>query len=218
MFSSWWNFWSFPKCLFNFISFFFFFFFFCPFRVAPTHMEVPRPGVELELQLPAYATATATPDPSHIFDLHHSSQQRWILNPLSEAKDRTWVLVVASQIRFLWATAGTPPIGLNKRTAMINLVRILLCACVRISLGSLFRMGFWGNAVCCWRCQSCALSPPIMRVPVAHTLDSHSYCQLCFTSPIAIGGKRYLFVVFNPHFPDYQWDLVADLSCRFSHL
>ena len=38
------------------------------------HMEVPRPGVELELQLPAYTTATTTQDPSHICNLHHSSQ------------------------------------------------------------------------------------------------------------------------------------------------
>ena len=43
-------------------------------------MKIPRLGVELELQLSAYATATATPDQ--------------ILNPLSEARDRTsWILV-----------------------------------------------------------------------------------------------------------------------------
>ena len=52
-------------------------------------MEVPRLGVKSELQLPAYTTATATPDPSHICDLHHSSVQRQILNPRSEARDRT---------------------------------------------------------------------------------------------------------------------------------
>ena len=45
-------------------------------------MEVPRLGVELELGLLAYATATAMPDPSGICDLHHSSWQRWVLNPL----------------------------------------------------------------------------------------------------------------------------------------
>ena len=45
-------------------------------------MEVARLGVELELQLLAYATATATPDPSHIFDLHCSLWQHWILSPL----------------------------------------------------------------------------------------------------------------------------------------
>ena len=39
-------------------------------------MEVPRLGVELELQLLAYTTATATWDPSHIWDLHHSSRQQ----------------------------------------------------------------------------------------------------------------------------------------------
>ena len=50
-------------------------------------MEVPRLGVESELRLPAYATVTATQDPSRVFDLHHSSQQRQILNALSEARD-----------------------------------------------------------------------------------------------------------------------------------
>ena len=31
------------------------------------------------------ATASATPDPSCVCDLHHTSRQRQILNPLSEA-------------------------------------------------------------------------------------------------------------------------------------
>jgi len=57
-------------------------------------MEVPRLGAELEPQLPAYviATATATPDPSHICDLHCSLYQSQILNPLSEARNRTCLL------------------------------------------------------------------------------------------------------------------------------
>ena len=50
-------------------------------------MEVLGLGVELELQLLAYAAATATPYPNLVFDLNHSLQQYWILNPLSEAKD-----------------------------------------------------------------------------------------------------------------------------------
>ena len=53
----------------------------------PRHMEVPRREGESQLHLLAYTTATATPDPSHVYDLHHSSWQRWILNPLSEARD-----------------------------------------------------------------------------------------------------------------------------------
>ena len=51
------------------------------------HREVPRLGVESEPQLPASTRATATGDPSHVFDLRHSSRERWILNPLIEARD-----------------------------------------------------------------------------------------------------------------------------------
>ena len=50
-------------------------------------MEVPRLGVESELQLPAYTTAEAIRDLSGVFNLHHSSRQHWILNPLIEARD-----------------------------------------------------------------------------------------------------------------------------------
>ena len=62
------------------------------------HMEVPRPGVASELQLPAYTTATATRDLCRVCDLDHSSQQRWILNPLSKARNRTHVLMDASWV------------------------------------------------------------------------------------------------------------------------
>ena len=61
-------------------------------------MEVSRLGVELELQL--LACATATQDLSRICDLYCSSQQHQILNPLSDARDGTCVLVNTGQIRF----------------------------------------------------------------------------------------------------------------------
>ena len=71
-----------------------FLFSFFPFFLGPHlwHMDVPRLGVKWELQLPVYTTATATPDPSPVYGLHHSSRQRGILNPLSEARDRTRVI------------------------------------------------------------------------------------------------------------------------------
>ena len=63
-------------------------------------MEVPRLGVKLELQLPTYVTATATQDPSHIRDLHHSSQQFQVLNPPSEARDPTHIVMDTSQVPY----------------------------------------------------------------------------------------------------------------------
>ena len=47
------------------------------------------------------------PDQSHVCNLHHSSRQCWILNPLSEARDRTCNLTVPSQICFCCAMTGT---------------------------------------------------------------------------------------------------------------
>ena len=79
-------------------------------------MEVPSLGVKSELQLPAYATATATWDWSHICNLLHSSWQRWILNPLIEARDVTCILMEISRVHYRWATTGTP------RLLLLNLL------------------------------------------------------------------------------------------------
>ena len=57
-------------------------------------MEVPRLGVKSELQL----LGTAQP------------QQRWILNPLIEARDRTHTLINTSQIHYHRTMRGTPRI------------------------------------------------------------------------------------------------------------
>ena len=73
---------------------------FCFLGLYQRHTEVPRLRVESELQLLAHVTATATPDLSCLCDLHHSSRQCWILNPLSEARDRTRILMVTSQVRY----------------------------------------------------------------------------------------------------------------------
>ena len=83
-------------------SFFFFF------RTTGAAYEVPGLGVESELQLPAYTIATAMWGPSHICNLHHSSQQCGITDPLIEAGDQTRILTDMSRIRFHCATRGTP--------------------------------------------------------------------------------------------------------------
>ena len=70
-------------------------------------MEVSRLGIELELQLPAYKTATEMPELSSIRNLHHSSCQCQILNPLNEARDQTRVLMDPSWVPYCKATMGT---------------------------------------------------------------------------------------------------------------
>ena len=77
------------------------FLFFPPFlQLHLHHIEFPKLGVESALQLLAYAAATAMPDPSLISDLHHSSRQHWILNPLSKARDQTHILVDTSWVYY----------------------------------------------------------------------------------------------------------------------
>ena len=72
-------------------------FFFFLFWVAPVVYGIFQAKGRLGgTALPAYTTAKATQDLSHVCDLHHSSQQRRISDPLSEARDGTtssWILV-----------------------------------------------------------------------------------------------------------------------------
>ena len=102
-------------------KFVFFFLFLSFLGLHLRHMEVPRLGVESELQLTAYTTATAAPDPSHIFDWHHSSRQHWILNSLSEARDQTRNLLVPRWIRFHCTMTGTPGLSLKKFLSFVFL-------------------------------------------------------------------------------------------------
>ena len=69
-------------------------------------MEVLRLGVKSELWLPAYAAAIATSDPSRICNLHRGSQQCRILNPLSEARDGTHILMDTSWVLNLLSHSG----------------------------------------------------------------------------------------------------------------
>ena len=86
------------------LSFTISFFFSCILEPYLKHMEVPWLGVELELQLPA----TAVQDPSCVCDLYCSSQQCWIPDPLSKARDQTHILMDTSRIHLHCTTVGTP--------------------------------------------------------------------------------------------------------------
>ena len=89
--------------------------FFCLFRAAPA----ARGGSQARSGIGAAATcphhSTATPDPSHIFGLHHISQQRQIVNSLSEARDRTsssWMLVRFVSAETWWELLSSTHVSL----------------------------------------------------------------------------------------------------------
>jgi len=73
--------------------FFFLFSFFCLFRAA----LMAYGGSQARGRIRATAAS-----------LHHSSRQHQILNPLSEVRDQSCILMDASQICFLCTTTGTP--------------------------------------------------------------------------------------------------------------
>ena len=84
-----------------FFSFFFRF-------LGATHAAYGDSQARGRIRAGATATATAIQDSSSVSDLHHSSWQHRILNPLSEARDWTLNLTVPSQIHFHCAMTATP--------------------------------------------------------------------------------------------------------------
>ena len=77
-------------------DFFFLILFFAFWGFFLRHMKVPRLWVESELELLAYFIATG--NLNWVCDLHHSSPQRRILNPLSQARDPTHLLVDTQRV------------------------------------------------------------------------------------------------------------------------
>ena len=80
-------------------------FFVCFLGLHLWHIDVLRLGDALELQLLAYTTATATPDPSRVCHLLRAMPDP---NLLSEARDRTYILMDINWVCYHWATMGTP--------------------------------------------------------------------------------------------------------------
>ena len=90
------------------------------------HMEVPRLGVESDCSCQPTPQPQATHNSRYICNLHHSSQQCRMLNPLRGARDGIRILMDASWVRFCWATTGTPELyTFNWPTGYILLTPIL---------------------------------------------------------------------------------------------
>ena len=103
------------------MTYYFFLVYLC---LHPQYMEVTRLWVKLELQPPAFLTATW--NPSHGCDLHCSSQQCQILNPLSGTRGRTCVLMDTHWICYCKATMETPKRFLKFRSLNIICPFILI--------------------------------------------------------------------------------------------
>ena len=81
-----------------------FIYFFCFLGLHLRPMEVPRLGVKLELLRHCHSKTRSKP---HLWP-NHSSWQQQSLNPLSEVRYRTCILMDASPVGYCWATVGTP--------------------------------------------------------------------------------------------------------------
>ena len=74
------------------------FFFFLLFRATPTPYASSQARGRIIATAAGLHHSQAMPDLSCLCNPHHSSQQLQILNPLNQARDRTCVLMDASQI------------------------------------------------------------------------------------------------------------------------
>ena len=81
------------------------------------------------------------PDVRHVCDLRNSSRQCQILNPLSEARGRTCILMDTSQICFYWAMTGTPvPSSVDGRLDCFQVLAIVNSATVNIGVHVSFQI------------------------------------------------------------------------------
>ena len=87
---------------------FLYFLFFLLFRAAPEANGSSQAWGRIEATTTSLCHSHRTRDLSHICKLHHSSQQLWIPNSLSKARDCTCILMDTSHIRFHCAMKETP--------------------------------------------------------------------------------------------------------------
>ena len=102
-------------CIFSLIDVLLLFFLpFGLFRVAPMVYGGSQARGWIRAGAASLHTDTTTPDPSHVYDLYHSSWQCQILNPLNEARDQTSVLKDTKSDWFLLRRDGNSPVVFNE--------------------------------------------------------------------------------------------------------
>ena len=88
----------------------FFFFFFVFFLAAPAAYGSYQARGLIGAAAPSlcHSQGIATPDLRLVWELHHSPWQRRILNPLSETREQTCILMDTRQVCYCWAMMETP--------------------------------------------------------------------------------------------------------------
>ena len=107
----------------KYVFFFIFFAFFFFFRATPTAYGSSQAKGRIGAVAASLHHSTTMWDPSHICDLHHSSQQCRIPDPLSKARDQTGILMDASRVHFCCTMVGTPFLILLKYNWSITLCK-----------------------------------------------------------------------------------------------
>ena len=92
----------------RFVFLVFLVFVFCLFRVVPATYGGSQARGQIGAAAAGLHQSHSNTRSELCLRLHHSLWQRPILNPLSEARDRTRNLMVPSWIHFCCATVGTP--------------------------------------------------------------------------------------------------------------
>ena len=81
------------------------------------HMEVPKVGVELELQLLAYTTGIARLNLSLVCNLHYSSGQGRVLNPLRRPESEptiSWMQIEFVTTEPQWELQDIPSLDVSQ--------------------------------------------------------------------------------------------------------
>ena len=116
-----------------FPPFFFFSFFFghaCDMReflgpvIKPVPQQWPGPLQQSRWSCSCWPMPQPIPDPSRICDLHCSSQQHRIINPLSEDRDWTLVLMDTSQVHLKSSAPGSCPFSFGWTLSSARMVCI----------------------------------------------------------------------------------------------
>ena len=90
-----------------FAGFYLFIYLFMLFRALPMAYGSSQAGGQIRAAAASLYHSQSNMGSSRICNLHHSTQQHQILNPLIKGRNWTHVLMDTSQVRYCWATTGT---------------------------------------------------------------------------------------------------------------